>query len=44
MMFVADYPYENSDEAAGFINEIPISKIDKEKIQHSVAERLFKLA
>ncbi len=44
MMFAADYPYENSGEAARFIEEIPASNIDKEKIQHSVAEKLFKLA
>jgi 5-carboxyvanillate decarboxylase len=43
MMFAADYPYENSEEAAKFIDEIPASEADKEKIQHSVAEKLFKL-
>jgi 5-carboxyvanillate decarboxylase len=43
MMFAADYPYENSEEAAGFIDEIPASEDDKKKIQHSVAEKLFKL-
>ena len=43
MMFAADYPYENSEEATRFIDEIPASDIDKEKIQYSVAERLFKL-
>jgi predicted TIM-barrel fold metal-dependent hydrolase len=42
-MFAADYPYENSEEAAKFIDEIPASEADKEKIQHSVAEKLFKL-
>ena len=44
IMFAADYPYENSQEAAGFIDRIPISNIDKEKIQHLVAEKLFKLS
>jgi 5-carboxyvanillate decarboxylase len=43
MMFAADYPYENSQEAAGFIDSIPVSDPDKEKIQHSVAEKLFKI-
>jgi 5-carboxyvanillate decarboxylase len=43
MMFAADYPYENSEEAARFIEQVPISDIDKEKIQHSVAEKLFKV-
>ncbi len=44
MMFAADYPYENSREAAGFIDGIPISDSDKAKIQYSNAARLFKLA
>ena len=43
MMFAADYPYENSEEAASFIDGIPASDVDKEKIQYSVAEKLFKL-
>ena len=44
MMFAVDYPYENSEEAARFIERVPISDTDKEKIQHSVAEKLFKLS
>ena len=44
MMFAADYPYENSQEATSFIDRIPVSDIDKEKIQHSVAEKLFKIS
>jgi len=44
IMFAADYPYENSQEAVEFIKQIPICDTDKEKIQHSVAEKLFKLA
>ena len=44
IMFGADYPYESSKEAVRFIDGIPASDIDKEKIQHSVAEKLFKLA
>jgi len=43
IMFAADYPYENSEEAARFIERVPVSDIDKEKIQHQVAEKLFKL-
>ncbi len=43
MMFAADYPYENSDEAAHFIENLPISNPDKEKVLHSVAEKLFKI-
>jgi predicted TIM-barrel fold metal-dependent hydrolase len=43
MMFAADYPYENSPEAANFMQHLPISLQDKEKISHSVAEKLFKI-
>jgi 5-carboxyvanillate decarboxylase len=44
MMFAADYPYENIEEAARFIEQVPISQVDREKIQHSVAENLFRLS
>jgi predicted TIM-barrel fold metal-dependent hydrolase len=44
IMFAADYPYENSQEATEFIEQIPVCDTDKEKIQHSVAEELLKLA
>ncbi|OGO43769.1 MAG: hypothetical protein A2137_02975 [Chloroflexi bacterium RBG_16_58_8] len=44
IMFAGDYPYENILEAANFIDRIPASDNDKEKIQYSTAGRLFKLA
>jgi 2,3-dihydroxybenzoate decarboxylase len=44
MMFAADYPYESSDEAANFIEHLSVSNSDKEKILHSVAEKLFKIS
>lgn len=43
IMFGADYPYEDSEEAARFMEQVPIPDVDKEKIQHGVAEALFKL-
>jgi 5-carboxyvanillate decarboxylase len=43
MMFAADYPFESSEEAASFIDQVQISNSDREKIQHSVAEKLFKI-
>ncbi len=43
MMFSADYPYESSDESASFIEQVPISDSDKEKITHLNAKRLFKI-
>jgi 5-carboxyvanillate decarboxylase len=44
MMFAVDYPYERSEEAVRFMQEVPISDIDKEKIYHLTAERLFKMS
>jgi 5-carboxyvanillate decarboxylase len=43
IMFSADYPYERSDEAVRFIQQVPISDTDKEKITHLNAEKLFKI-
>ncbi len=43
MMFAADYPYENSLEAVDFINRIPVSNADKDKIHHLTAKKLFKI-
>jgi len=44
IMFAADYPYEKSEEAVSFMEKVPISDIDKEKICHLNAEKLFKLS
>jgi len=44
MMFASDYPYEKCEEAARFIENVPISDIDKKKICHLTAEKLFKLS
>jgi len=41
MMFATDYPYEKTEEATRFMEKIPIADIDKEKIYHLNAERLF---
>jgi 5-carboxyvanillate decarboxylase len=44
MMFASDYPYETCIEAANFIeNVVAISDIDRKKICHQTAEKLFKL-
>lgn len=43
MMFSADYPFGSMAEARTFLNELPVSPNDKEKIAHSNAERLLKL-
>lgn len=45
MMFASDYPYETCVEAANFIeNVVAISDIDRKKICHQTAEKLFKLS
>ncbi len=44
MMFGGDYPYENSEEAAKFIENVPISATDKEKIGHLTAKKIFKIS
>lgn len=41
--FGADYPFEDSQEAAKGVEAMPICDADKEKIFHLNAERLFKL-
>lgn len=41
--FAVDYPYEETDEALEFMAAAPISDLDKEKIYHLNAEKLFKL-
>ena len=43
MMFASDYPYETCIEAANFIENVAISDIDRKKICHQTAEKLFKL-
>jgi uncharacterized protein len=44
IMFSADYPYNGMDEARAFLDQIPVSKSDRERIAHGNAEKLFKLA
>lgn len=43
VLFAADYPYESSKEAVQFIESMPISDGDKEKICHLNAEKLLAL-
>ncbi len=43
IMFSIDYPYEYTEEAVHFIDNAPISELDREKICHLNAERLLKL-
>ena len=43
IMFSIDYPYELTEQAVHFIENAPISELDREKICHLNAERLLKL-
>lgn len=43
MMFAADYPFLDSAETRKFLDELPVSGSDREKIAHTNAERLLKL-
>jgi hypothetical protein len=44
VVFTADYPYGNSRAARQFLDQMPISAADKEKIAHLNAERLLGLS
>ncbi|MDF2118837.1 amidohydrolase family protein [Roseiarcaceae bacterium H3SJ34-1] len=43
IMFSADYPYQSMPEARAFLDHIPVSPEDRQRIAHGNAERLFKL-
>jgi uncharacterized protein len=41
IMFSADYPYASMAQARAFLEQVPVSAIDRERIAHGNAERLF---
>jgi uncharacterized protein len=43
MMFSVDHPYESMAEGRAFLEQLPVSASDKERIAHGNAEKLFKL-
>lgn len=43
IMFSTDYPYAPMAEARAFLDHLPISTADRERIAHGNAERLFKM-
>ncbi len=43
IMFSADYPYQSMQQARAFLEQIPVSAADKERIAHGNAERLLQL-
>ena len=43
IMFSADHPYQSMAQAVAFLQQIPVSAADRERIAHGNAEKLFKL-
>jgi uncharacterized protein len=43
IMFSADHPYGSMSEARAFLDRLPVSSADKEKIAHLNAERLLRM-
>jgi predicted TIM-barrel fold metal-dependent hydrolase len=43
IMFSADYPYSSMEQARTFLDQLPVSPADKERIAHANAERLLRL-
>jgi predicted TIM-barrel fold metal-dependent hydrolase len=43
IMFSTDYPYGSMAEARAFLEQLPVSTADKERIAHGNAERLLRL-
>ena len=43
IMFSADYPWGSMEQARSFLDQLPVSTADKERIAHGNAERLLRL-
>jgi uncharacterized protein len=43
IMFSTDHPYASMMEARAFLDHLPVSSADKERIAHGNAERLLRL-
>ena len=43
IMFSADHPYQSMAQAKAFLEQIPVSAADRERIAHGNAEKLFNL-
>ena len=43
IMFSADHPYCNMDQAVSFLEQLPVSPADRERIAHANAEDLLKV-
>jgi predicted TIM-barrel fold metal-dependent hydrolase len=43
IMFSADYPYQSMSQARAFLDRLPVSTVDRERIAHRNAELLLRL-
>jgi hypothetical protein len=43
IMFSADHPYQSMAQAVAFLQQVPVSAADRERIAHGNAEKLFGL-
>src|SRR5580704_7809798 len=43
IMFSADHPYQSMEKAKAFLEQLPVSAADRERIAHGNAEKLFGL-
>jgi predicted TIM-barrel fold metal-dependent hydrolase len=43
IMFSVDYPYGSMQEARAFLESLPLSPADRERIAHGNAERLYRV-
>jgi predicted TIM-barrel fold metal-dependent hydrolase len=43
IMFSTDHPYQSMAEGRAFLDQLPVSDGDRERIAHGNAERLFGL-
>jgi len=43
ILFSIDYPLNSMEWAMAFLDQLPVSPVDKERIAHSNAERLLKI-
>jgi uncharacterized protein len=43
LMFSVDYPYSSNDDGRAFLERLPLSPADLEKVAHGNADRLLRL-
>jgi uncharacterized protein len=43
LMFAVDYPFSRNEQGRTFLDQMPVSSLDREKIAHGNAERLLRL-